>query len=448
MDRHNPQLIVDSSLAGGSLVEGRETVSQMVARYDQAINTWGETWGNRNHVVAAINGSFFDLKTGVPWSGLVQSGWYAKWYGSLAGSSGLVWTLERNVFIGRCVYHRPDRQVVTFSGMGESLEIDGVNTDRDKNDLVLYTPQFADNTGTNNKGIEVLVEMTRPASILPLPAKAFGRIREVRDRQGSAEIPFDYVVLSATGEKAEALRRLARPGWAVGVSMEVTDLGDDCATPTPGDWTKAYAGIGGSFLFLDDGDVVDIDEPGAVVRNPRTAICFNEDWIFFVVVDGRAEGYSVGMTMNELGRFCKRRLEANWGINQDGGGSSTMWIDGEVVNRPSDGWERPVANGMMIIQVEPKATSSSYRQGQQVLIVQDASVLLGPGPQYASRASVRPMTVGVVQAEVNDLNGVLAKGSNWWFLRFGLTSGWVPETALQAYDGRPLPGPETWPPAG
>ena len=58
------------------------------------------------------------------------------------------------------------------------------------------------------------------------------------------------------------------------------------------------------------------------------------------------------------------------------------------------------------------------------------------------------MTVGVVQAELNDLNGVLAKGSHWWFLSFGLTSGWVPETALQAYDGRALPGPETWPSSG
>ena len=30
-------------------------------------------------------------------------------------------------------------------------------------------------------------------------------------------------------------------------------------------------------------------------------------------------------------------------MNLDGGGSSVMVINGEIVNKPSDGWERPVS---------------------------------------------------------------------------------------------------------
>jgi hypothetical protein len=445
MDRHNPALTLDSAIASGSLLDGKETVSQMAARYDQAINGWGSVWGKRNRVLAAINGSFFELETGVPWSGVVHSEWYAKWYGSLSGSTGFAWTNERVAFIGRCIHHRPERQVVTFLASGETILIDGVNTDRGRNQLIIYTSDYSPNTPAHESGVEVVVQMTRPMGILPLPAMARGLIRELRVDRGPAEMQFDTVVLSASGKKAEELQRLARFSSEVGISLEVTDLGEDCRSGGGIDWTKTYAGVGGSYVFLQDGDVVDIEKDGAVVQNPRTAICFNDDWIFFVVVDGRAPEYSLGMDMTQLGRFCKRRLEATWGINQDGGGSSALWVDGEIKNRPSDGSERAVANGMLMVLIEPKVSSRTFARGQQVMVAQDSHVYLGPGSNYPWRSVLRPMTLGVVQDSLGDLDGVLAKGSFWWSVRFGKTDGWVPEGALQPYDGRPLPPPEVVP---
>ncbi len=35
-----------------------------------------------------------------------------------------------------------------------------------------------------------------------------------------------------------------------------------------------------------------------------------------------------------------------------GGGSSTLWMLGRVMNSPIDGVERPVANGLVVIQKE------------------------------------------------------------------------------------------------
>ncbi len=442
MDRHNPSLTLESAIASGSLLDGKETVSQMAARYDQAINSWGSEWGKRNRVVAAINGSFFDLETGVPWSGVVHSEWYAKWYGSLSGSTGFAWTNDRAAFIGRCIDHRPERQLVTFPASRETLQIDGVNTEREEDQLIIYTSDYAPVTPEGAPGVEVVVQMTRPMGIIPLPAMARGYIRELRVDQGPVDMQFDTVVLSASGDKAEQLLRLARFASEVGISFEVTDLGEDCRKGSGTDWTKTYAGVGGSFIFLEDGDVVDVDDAGAVVQNPRTAICFNEDWIYFVVVDGRDPEYSIGMDMNQLGRFCQRRLEASWGINQDGGGSSALWVDGEIRNRPSDGFERAVANGMLMVVIEPKVSSRTFTRGQQVMVAQDSHIYLGPGTNYAPRSVLRPMTLGVVQESLNDLDGVFAKNSFWWSVRFGKTNGWVPEGALLPYDGRPLPAPE------
>jgi hypothetical protein len=108
LDRAREDLIIDSGIALGEIGAGKETVSQMAPRYDQALNAWGGTWGSRNQVVVAINGSFYNTSTGVPESGVVHSGVYTKWYASLGGGSGFAWTLDRQAFIGQCVYHRPE----------------------------------------------------------------------------------------------------------------------------------------------------------------------------------------------------------------------------------------------------------------------------------------------------------------------------------------------------
>ena len=60
-----------------------------------------------------------------------------------------------------------------------------------------------------------------------------------------------------------------------------------------------------------------------------------------LVVDGRSNT-SRGLTLKELATYFLR-LGARDAVNFDGGGSSVMVINGEVVNKPSDGRERPVS---------------------------------------------------------------------------------------------------------
>ncbi len=446
MDRSNPDLIIDSGIALGQVGAGKETVSQMAPRYDQAVNAWGGTWGSRNRVVVAINGSFYNTTTGVPRSGIVHSGVYTKWYGSLGGSSGFAWTLDRQAFIGQCVYHRPEKQVLTYLASEVTQAINGVDVHGANNDLILITPDSRLAGSVRAGRINMLVELHRPLLILPLPAMVRGTIRELREDVVPSSLAFDSVVVSASGTARALLEENARVGDSIGISLEITDLGPDCDTWQGPDWTKTYAGVGGSFDFLLDGDIQSYTDAGATTRHPRTAVCFDEDWIYFVVVDGRDPGRSVGMTIDELGRFCRDALGARWGINQDGGGSSTMWVQGQVRNVPSDGTEREVANGLMMIVVEPPENSTRFSPFQSVVASTETVLRLGPGDNYAVAALLPNGIVGEIVHHSDATDGVLARGAHWWKVAFSETEGWVNEDNLRPLIGDPeRPWPDIWP---
>jgi hypothetical protein len=430
MDRGNLDVTLESCIAQGKLVSGKETVSGMAARYDQTINYWGQTWGPRNKVVVAINGDFHNTTTGLPTSGQIHSGWYAKRFRNLESGSGLAWKLDLTTFIGQCVHHRQDKNFITFTASGATQRFNDINTDRGADNLILYTPQYDTYTNTDDSGVEVLVEMTVPGLIMPPPAMALGYVREIRDGQGSSPIPFDHMVLSATGNKRTTLLANVNLGDQIGISQEITHFESDCSTRLAFDWTKTYASIGGSFYFLKNGTIPTFTDPCATARNPRTALAFNDQHVFFIVVDGRDAANSIGMTIDQLAHFVRDTLGAVEAIAQDSGGSSTMVVNGQVVNNPSDGSERAVANGMMMVVVEPREQSTAFATGNIVWSTSSIGARLGPGSNYAVLSTIPANAQGTIQAHFNNLDGVLATGSYWWKVAFGGVVGWVPEEAL------------------
>ena len=69
-------------------------------------------------------------------------------------------------------------------------------------------------------------------------------------------------------------------------------------------------------------------------NQPRTAVgVVGPNHLAFVVVDGRSPGYSAGVTLPALAGIM-RSLGTTTAYNLDGGGSSTMYFDGAVVNNP------------------------------------------------------------------------------------------------------------------
>lgn len=92
----------------------------------------------------------------------------------------------------------------------------------------------------------------------------------------------------------------------------------------------------GPVLVADGGIcVAEAQEVGkAKASNPRTAIGIVEQLHYlFVVSDGRTEE-SVGLTLYQLAE-CMQSLGAVTAYNLDGGGSSAMYFNGEIVNNPT-----------------------------------------------------------------------------------------------------------------
>ena len=446
MDRSNASCILDSCIGQGQLRSGRETVSGMAQRYEDTINYWGQTWGARSDVVVAINGDGFNLTTGIPTSGQIISGWTAKRFLDYSGGSGFCWKLDRSCFLGGNVRNGSvhDRQRIYFPD-GSYVVPSNVNTAEDPGDageLLVFTTHFADRTYTDNARTEIVVEMSRPILSFPngSPDYVSGVVREIRTNQGNTPIEFDRVVISAEGSYAGVFLSRCTVGTELRFQFDIKDYGTSGQVPTgPSDWTEAYASIGCFAYVVKDGIVPSQDwagNAGALIRNPRTAIAFNDQYVFFLVCDGRSAS-SAGMTYTELGSFCLNTLGATWATNQDGGGSSAIWVNGQIKNHPSDaGGERAVANGMMMVVVQPKVQSTRFVPGQAVRTSSITPVRLGPGTNHGMLTSVPAGSTGQVIS--HSLNGVLAKGSYWWKCQFAGASGWVDENALQNAEVPPV----------
>ena len=175
------------------------------------------------------------------------------------------------------------------------------------------------------------------------------------------------------------------------------------------------------------------------------------------------------MTINELAHFTRDTLGASSGVAQDGGGSSTMVINGKVVNNTycniytcwdnlkyflpivtrnyhkgqaaytsldevvisSAGIERAVGNGMLMVIAKPGVYSTKFSQGNSVKAIQSIDLRLGPGTNYVKITTIPSGALGKIAVQMNNLNGVSAKSAYWWYVDFGGGQvGWVPESAL------------------
>jgi exopolysaccharide biosynthesis protein len=111
-------------------------------------------------------------------------------------------------------------------------------------------------------------------------------------------------------------------------------------------------------LLVEGGSLTRLPETSLVInKHPRSAVgTRNNRKVLFIAVDGRAEE-AAGMTLYELAEVM-RLLKCRDAVNLDGGGSTTMWIEGMpfdgVVNMPSDNkkWdhegERAVSNILIV----------------------------------------------------------------------------------------------------
>lgn len=212
---------------------------------------------------------------------------------------------------------------------GKALTILGLNRQRIKDDLVLFNRNYGTGTRTNEHGREVRIRQ--------------GQVTEI-SAKGNMPLDNSSIVLSGHGRNADALARVKR-GDRVAVSQT---LGSRLAD-------EALLVVGAGPLLLEKGKInvrtreENIAPDIAFGRAPRTGAGITADGtVLLMVADGRSQ-YSAGMTLKEFAQYLKR-FGAVSAVNFDGGGSSEMVLDGKIMNRPSDGSERPVAIGLGIFR--------------------------------------------------------------------------------------------------
>ncbi|MFH1212651.1 MAG: phosphodiester glycosidase family protein [Candidatus Neomarinimicrobiota bacterium] len=350
IDLTNPWLHLQTVKAN-DLLYGNEKTSAMAARNNY----------EGHHVIGAINGDFY-ATGGIPINAQVSQGVILRRH-----NEG---TNIQNLVFGSSTNNNPFAGVVTFSGQVFTRQdsiagIDGVNETRGTNELTVFNKFFSSATGTNYWGTEVITQYlgdptVNDTMLLLITAKD----SIMATGHGSNAIPTNGIVLSGHGTSAGFLNRNCFVGDTIKIVMQLAPFN-----------LPAKEVIGGGPRMLTNG-VKDIPTTDfCTARHPRTAIGFNQDStkLYFVVVDGRQTGYSVGMSLAELADYM---LE--WGIyqamNLDGGGSTTMVVRNAIKNSPSDaGGERAVANALLLISTAPTSSLNHLRiSPREIFLIRNA----------------------------------------------------------------------------
>lgn len=142
------------------------------------------------------------------------------------------------------------------------------------------------------------------------------------------------IVYRSTGSDEEILCLYADGNMAVVNSSDYT--ADELVEQ--GVWQAFTFGPG----LIEENEIAvttDSEVSAHMSSNPRTAIGMIEKGHYvFVVADGRTST-DAGLSLYQLATFMKE-LGCSVAYNLDGGGSSTMYYKGEVINTPTaDGWE-------------------------------------------------------------------------------------------------------------
>jgi hypothetical protein len=338
IDLRRADIWIESAHANGSL-RGREKTSTMAARGG----------GGDCVAVAALNAEFFDLNTGESVNNQVLGGEIlravipvaARDSGEAVVRSQVGFRYDNSPILGKFVFEG----TVLWPG-GKQTPLASVNVLRKRTPYVLVTAAWGSALSPDS--------FSAGASILPL--RRLGQRSDTAFTIVAGEVQRGGVV-SLSSERL-ALLTVLHPSVLDSLTLI---SGDTVALvlqfrPAAG---RVRSLVGGIPWLVKDGKVISFEKgemEGASIdfatrRHPRTGVGFSKDssTAYFITVDGR-QAASVGMSLAEFGDLMIR-AGVYQGLNLDGGGSTTMVVDGAVVNSPSDAaGERPVANCLLLME--------------------------------------------------------------------------------------------------
>ena len=333
LDLTNPYIVMETCL-GGERSVACETPVNMATRNTRP----------GHEVVGAVNGDFFMTsptnEVGLPVSGQVRDGELLL---SSHNRASLVLDADNRPYIDRLTF------TGRVTGGDHSFALNLVNRMRyayeniASNQSFLFTRSYGPTTyDSSNTGKMVLLRPAEGDFRWSANGVEHCIIEDIFDAQGSRTIPDGKAILWLKGTYANQTEWMS-VGDALDISFSLT------LNNGPQD-VDIHQLIGGSnHIIMQNGEF----KEDWAERHPRTAIGFNADStrLYFVVVDGR-HLTSVGVTLKEM-KGIFDALGAVHAVNLDGGGSSCILVNDEVLNHPSDGPVRAVGNGCLFVSTAP-----------------------------------------------------------------------------------------------
>ncbi len=293
--------------------------------------------------VAAINGGFFDTgKTRLP-VGLVK--------------------IKRRIifeqFLNRAVLGIDEYGALHFDrfrlhssvyipALDVSSPIYGYNRKRKAGELIVYTPEYGPATRTNEYGVELILHRISPENVKPpLILLEPDRYIITGVSQSDTAIPDDGVVLSIHKPALDQLEWIKQ--LYLGMELQLK-------SNVPEGWESYPYLLGGGPLMLRNGQVVlDARTEGFgkyfTGANARTAVGATPQGDSCIIVVDKGGGAG-GATWDELAILSRDLLGLSDCMGFDGGGSSTLYVNDDVVNAPTGGGQRKVANILAVVPLD------------------------------------------------------------------------------------------------
>ena len=288
--------------------------------------------------LAAVNADFFAAKRGE--SGRGSAVGVEVREGELKSSASVAESMNTlyKVFDDNRFYVNAFQFDITVAAAnGKTDKIKLVNKYDDLTGIVMYTDDWAEKSvGSHGGIIEVAVDKN-------------GIVVEKVTESDPIHIPEGGFVLSAHMSFNTFLLDHVNVGEHLAVHMKSTPNVEYIETA-----------VGGGAVLVSEGKIPGKYSHNASGRNPRSAVGLDESGtkITLVALDGRRSN-AKGMTQKELGQLMIE-LGCYTALNFDGGGSTTMVVDKEVVNQPSDGTQRKVTNALgVVMETEENAPAVS-----------------------------------------------------------------------------------------
>ncbi len=195
--------------------------------------------------------------------------------------------------------------------------------------VTILTPEWGDKTPKVEGGVVFTVREDKLVALTKEPVEL--------------DLPPDGWAVSMLAEVAKTLPEL-KPGMKVEITTGISPAIKDVV------WALG----GGPRLLTEGKSVAAEDREGFgeafhMNLHPRTAfgLTAKGDQVL-IVVDGRQPCWSIGINLPNLAKLMKEDLDCLQALNLDGGGSSALYLDGKLLNRPSDGTCRAVSNGLCL----------------------------------------------------------------------------------------------------